>query len=52
MLAADAAAQARPRLNSRSAQWRLDRTRIFTPADGTINNLTLRVGDMARESEP
>ena len=52
MLAADAAAQARAEAELALAQWRLDRTRIFTPADGTINNLTLRVGDMARKSDP
>ena len=49
MLAADAAAQARAEAELALAQWRLDRTKIFAPADGTINNLTLRVGDMARE---
>jgi len=52
MLAADAAAQARAQAQLAIAQWRLDRTKIFAPADGTINNLTLRVGDMARTSEP
>jgi multidrug efflux system membrane fusion protein len=52
MLAADAAAQARAEVQLAIAQWRLDRTKILAPADGTINNLTLRVGDMARASEP
>ena len=52
MLAADAAAQARAEVQLAIEQWRLDRTKIFAPADGTINNLTLRVGDMARASEP
>jgi multidrug efflux system membrane fusion protein len=52
MLAADAAAQARAEAELALAQWRLDRTKIFAPADGTINNLTLRVGDMARDSDP
>jgi multidrug efflux system membrane fusion protein len=28
-----------------TAQWQLDRTEILSPADGTITNLTLRVGD-------
>jgi membrane fusion protein, multidrug efflux system len=52
MLAADAAAQARAEVQLAIEQWRLDRTKLFAPADGTINNLTLRVGDMARVSEP
>jgi len=28
-----------------SAQWNLDRTDVVSPTDGTITNLTLRVGD-------
>ena len=28
-----------------SAQWNLDRTDVISPTDGTITNLTLRVGD-------
>jgi membrane fusion protein, multidrug efflux system len=35
-----------------TAQWRLDRTEIRSPADGAINNLTVRVGDTARAEEP
>ncbi len=52
MLAADTAAQARAEAELALAQWRLDRTKIVAPADGTINNLTLRAGDMGRMSEP
>jgi multidrug efflux system membrane fusion protein len=52
LLAADAATQRRLEAELALAQWRLDRTKIVAPAGGTINNLTLRVGDMARSSEP
>jgi membrane fusion protein, multidrug efflux system len=52
MLAVDTAAQARFEAETALAQWRLDRTKIFSPSDGAINNLTLRIGDMARTSEP
>ncbi len=34
------------------AQWRLGRTQLYAPVDGTINNLTLRVGDTAQQDEP
>jgi membrane fusion protein, multidrug efflux system len=33
-------------------QWQLDQTRIVAPTDGTITNLTLRVGDQAVANEP
>ena len=52
LLAADAATQQRLEAELALAEWRLDRTRIVAPGDGTINNLTLRVGDMARAAEP
>jgi multidrug efflux system membrane fusion protein len=52
MLAVDASTQAHAEAELALAQWRLDRTRLLAPADGTINNLTLRVGDMARANEP
>jgi multidrug efflux system membrane fusion protein len=52
LLASDAATQQRLEAELALAQWRLDRTKIVAPADGTINNLTLRVGDMARTAEP
>jgi multidrug efflux system membrane fusion protein len=34
------------------AQWRLARTRLVAPTDGTINNLTVRVGDTATADQP
>lgn len=34
------------------AQWRLDRTKLVAPADGTINALTLRPGDTATAGGP
>jgi membrane fusion protein, multidrug efflux system len=33
-------------------QWQLDQTKILAPTDGTINNLTLRVGDQAVANQP
>jgi membrane fusion protein, multidrug efflux system len=33
-------------------QWQLDQTKLLAPADGTITNLTLRVGDQAVENAP
>jgi len=33
-------------------QWQLEQTRLLTPADGTITQLTLRVGDQAVENKP
>jgi multidrug efflux system membrane fusion protein len=33
-------------------QWQLDQTKLLAPADGTITQLTLRVGDQARENAP
>jgi multidrug efflux system membrane fusion protein len=33
-------------------QWQLDQTRLIAPTDGTITNLTLRVGDQAVENKP
>jgi membrane fusion protein, multidrug efflux system len=34
------------------AEWQLGQTEIRAPVDGTINNLTLRVGDTGRPSTP
>jgi membrane fusion protein, multidrug efflux system len=34
------------------AQWQLDQTKLLAPTDGTITNLTLRVGDQAVENVP
>jgi len=33
-------------------QWQLDQTKLLAPADGTITQLTLRVGDQAKENAP
>ncbi len=33
-------------------QWQLDQTRVLAPVDGTITNLTLRVGDQAVANQP
>src|SRR5262249_23747405 len=33
-------------------QWQLDQTKLLAPADGTITQLTLRVGDQAVETKP
>ena len=33
-------------------QWQLDQTRVLAPTDGTITNLTLRVGDQAVADKP
>src|SRR5262249_51896791 len=35
-----------------SLQWQLDQTKLLAPADGTITQLTLRVGDQAVENKP
>jgi membrane fusion protein, multidrug efflux system len=33
-------------------QWQLDQTQLLAPSDGTITNLTLRVGDQAIANKP
>src|SRR5271165_1093059 len=33
-------------------QWQLDQTKLLAPTDGTITQLTLRVGDQAAENAP
>jgi membrane fusion protein, multidrug efflux system len=33
-------------------QWQLDQTKVLAPVDGTITNLTLRVGDQAVANKP
>lgn len=33
-------------------QWQLEQTRLLAPVDGTITQLTLRVGDQAVENKP
>jgi membrane fusion protein, multidrug efflux system len=51
-LAMHQAAQVRAKAELDTAQWRLDRTQVFTPTDGTINNLTVRVGDTGVADTP
>jgi multidrug efflux system membrane fusion protein len=46
------AVQARAEAEMATAQWELSRTHMAAPADGTINNLTVRVGDTAQENVP
>jgi multidrug efflux system membrane fusion protein len=33
-------------------QWQLDQTKVLAPTDGTITNLTLRIGDQAVANKP
>lgn len=33
-------------------EWQLDQTKVLAPTDGTITNLTLRVGDQAVANQP
>lgn len=35
-----------------TAQWKLDKTQVLAPTDGTITNLTVRVGDTGTQSVP
>jgi multidrug efflux system membrane fusion protein len=35
-----------------SAEWRLAKTKIFAPVDGTISNLNVQVGDTANADQP
>jgi multidrug efflux system membrane fusion protein len=35
-----------------TAEWKLSRTNVVSPTDGTINNLTVRIGDTATVSIP
>lgn len=51
-LAMHQAAQARAEAEMGTAQWQLARTHVVAPTDGTINALTTRVGDTARENVP
>ena len=52
MLAMHEAGIARAKAELATAQWRLERTELRALADGTINNLTVRVGDTARAEVP
>ncbi len=51
-LAQHQAALAQAQAELATAQWELSRTRIAAPTDGTINNLTVRVGDTAQINVP
>jgi multidrug efflux system membrane fusion protein len=51
-LAMHQAAQCRAEAALGTAQWQLARTRVVAPVDGTVNNLTVRVGDQARADDP
>jgi membrane fusion protein, multidrug efflux system len=52
LLAMHDAATAQAQAGLATAEWQLERTQLYAPVDGTINNLTVRVGDTARENEP
>jgi multidrug efflux system membrane fusion protein len=52
MHAMHVAALARAEAQMAFAQWQLARTHVAAPADGTINNLTVRAGDTATENTP
>ena len=51
LLAVHEAALAAARAALATARWQLARTEIVAPVDGTINNLNLQPGDMARANE-
>ncbi len=46
------AAQMRASAALATAEWQLARTRVVAPTDGTITNLTVRVGDTAQAEVP
>jgi multidrug efflux system membrane fusion protein len=52
LLAAQEAAIAQAQAELASAEWRLARTKILAPVDGTINNLNAQVGDTAEADQP
>jgi membrane fusion protein, multidrug efflux system len=52
MLAMHRAALAEAEANLGYAQWQLSQTQMTAPTDGTINNLTVRVGDTATANQP
>lgn len=52
MLAMHEAAITQAQAELATAAWRLSHTQLYAPVDGTINNLTVRVGDTARADEP
>jgi multidrug efflux system membrane fusion protein len=52
MLAMHQAAITQAQAELATAVWQLSRTQLYAPVDGTINNLTVRVGDTGRANEP
>lgn len=52
MASMHAAAQQRATAALATAEWQLTRTKLFAPASGTINNLTLRPGDTGEVNVP
>jgi membrane fusion protein, multidrug efflux system len=52
LIAVHQAAAAQAQAELATAEWRLARTRLYAPVDGTVNNLTVRAGDTARADEP
>jgi multidrug efflux system membrane fusion protein len=52
MHAMHVAALARAEAEMALAKWRLSRTDLLSPADGTVTNLTVRVGDTADTDVP
>jgi membrane fusion protein, multidrug efflux system len=52
MLGARQAAIGQAQAELASAEWRLAKTKIFAPMDGTISNLNVQVGDTADADQP
>jgi membrane fusion protein, multidrug efflux system len=52
MIGMAAAAVQKAQAELATAEWELSRTEMYSPVDGTINNLTVRVGDTARAEDP
>ncbi len=46
------AARAQAEAAMATAQWELSRTQIVAPTDGSVNNLTVRIGDTAQANVP
>jgi multidrug efflux system membrane fusion protein len=51
-LAMHEAVIARAQAELGTAEWQLSRTQVRAPVDGTVNNLTIRMGDTARADVP
>jgi len=52
MIAMAAASVQKAQAELATAEWQLSRTEMYAPVDGTINNLTVRVGDTANADQP